>query len=374
MEEETRIYHTLDGLRGVASLIVFGLHFEIILACLSSDASTPIFRGGYLAVDLFFVLSGFVLEHSYGRKFSAGLSPMSFMVARYVRLYPLYALGAIIGIASGVVAYRLGAGELNQTGLGSAALSALLILPSPTWSQTATLFVLNSPGWSLFFELAVNLAFATLWLRLSTPRLLAIIACSAILFGLATAHAGTADLGSSWPTFPAGFPRVAYSFFAGVLVYRWRHGRTQSTLAACLVPAAATLILLADVPPNWRGGFDIVATLCLFPLLIAAGARWEPAPRLVGLFRSLGLLSYPLYALHFPILELIRRSGRFAGMDLIALRVPLFLSSAALLLGLSWLAAVYYDVPVRKQLNRLVGSFRLATRAAPAHVKRPDRP
>src|SRR5262249_19215172 len=149
-------------------------------------------QGAYLAVDVFFALSGFVLAHSYERKLLTDLSLVGFMRIRLRRLYPLYFLALVVG---GLIA--LGRGE----DVTAAFTTGLLFLPAP---QGDVLFPLNVPAWSLFFELVINFAYA-LTIRFLTNRALGvIIAAGAVaVVALALSYGGM-DVGWGWANWPVG--------------------------------------------------------------------------------------------------------------------------------------------------------------------------
>ncbi|MDB5371957.1 MAG: acyltransferase 3 [Belnapia sp.] len=350
MAQQQRSFHTLDGIRGVAALLVACFHLEIFLAPVGGSGA--LFPEGYLAVDLFFVLSGFVLEHAYADRLRAGLRARAFMTARIIRLYPLYLLGVAIGLASAIVAYRLGGGSVDGQGLVLTTLAALLLLPSPTAGQNAAIFILNAPGWSLFFELLVNLAFVLAWRRLSTRLLLAIVVVSGIALAMATFQAGHIHLGPTWPDFLGGVPRVAYSFFIGVLIRRLYQAEAAPASGARQVVAwglagLLPLILLLPPSPALRPWFDLACVLVAFPILIALGARYEPGAAGVAIFRFLGLVSYPVYAIHFPLMELLRRGLSLLRIDIQQFAVPLELGCIAALVAAGWLLFRMYDLPAR---------------------------
>jgi peptidoglycan/LPS O-acetylase OafA/YrhL len=351
--DKARLYQTLDGVRGVAALAIAWLHFEVLIGT-GLHALLP---SAYLAVDLFFMLSGFVLEHAYGARFAKGLGVATFLKARYVRLYPLYVLGALIGIASGLMAYVLHAGELNLPGLGLAAIAALLMLPSPTGHQLDLLYPLNVPGWSLFFELIINAGLALTWRRLSAPVLALVLIVSAPLLIFSVATHGSADLGASWSTFWCGFPRVTFSFALGVLVYRLTPRLPKVSAWAGLVPLLALAPFFVAAPAALRPWFDLACIGLVFPAVISLGARLEPATRMgATAFTILGVISYPLYAIHYPIMELTRRVAHSLHLSPTGLMAVMF--GVVLLAGLSvfsFLLARFYDAPARATLGRFLG-------------------
>jgi peptidoglycan/LPS O-acetylase OafA/YrhL len=371
MQPEKRDFHTLDGLRGIAALGVFAYHFNIFFAPLSVGGRS-LFPEGFLAVDLFFCLSGFVIEHAYGRKLAASMSAARFTVIRVIRLYPLYLCGAVIGIASGLVALFVehmhfrpyGGGDLLPVDFVVSGLAAILMLPSPTWSQSDALFVFNGPAWSLFFELLVNVAFAFIYGRLNRRTLWIILLFSGALLTLAATVRGSMDVGPTWEVFLGGFPRVIFSFFAGVLLYRLHSPRRLLGLRAILIPLLPLLLFQCAPLPGLRVLYDEVCVMLLFPLIIAQGALWEPPARLLPVFRLLGAISFPLYAIHVPLLELCRRACKFLHLNPQDHAWGALFGTGAVLILTSYFLVIVYDEPVRKRLTRALSRSNPAAKTA----------
>ena len=175
MNARQHYFHLLDGLRGIAALIVMFRH-------------TGYFWGGwtipqsYLAVDLFFVLSGVVVANAYEARLRAGLAPARFALLRLIRLYPLYLLGSLIGLVP-VVAALLGLAPSSLASpLPLVLLAAALLLPLVS---DPNLFPLNTPAWSLFFEMLANLAYAAMLRHLHCALLAALLLASALGLALA---------------------------------------------------------------------------------------------------------------------------------------------------------------------------------------------
>lgn len=206
-------YITLDAMRGVAAIFVAARHFSELYG-----PSTPHFS--YLAVDIFFLLSGFVLSLSYGDKLAQGMTPREFLIRRVIRLFPLYLLGTALSLL--VAFWHFSQASLPGATPGSMVLAgaaALLMLPSHAFSLF--LFSFMVPAWSLFFELYVaNAAFAVLRGRATDRLLLSVIIPSLILLLLADAFRGSLEMGSQWHTALGGVPRTLFSFFLGVYLQR----------------------------------------------------------------------------------------------------------------------------------------------------------
>lgn len=334
-------YRTLDGMRGIAAVIVMLGHGVVLLQPMRLPHV-------WLAVDLFFVLSGFVLARVYEERLAGGMTVRAFMAQRYLRLYPLFAAGMLLGIASATIALLLHRGTLPAGAIAVAGVTGLLMLPSPTWAATADVMPLDMPGWSLFFELAVNLVWAAGWRRWG--RLLPWLLCPASAAGLLWIYMqGGGFGGSDWQTFLAGFPRVGFSFFAGVLIGRhlprWRLRSDWAWVLALLL-----------VPLFWlRAGDQVLADLlfALFasPALVAAGALIEPR-RGARAMELLGAASYPIYVLHVPLLSLLVRAQRVFDQDG-RLGAPWSGMLACLLIIVAALLLErLYDRPVRRRVAR----------------------
>lgn len=337
-------YLTLDAIRGVAAIAVFFHHANGI----SHPLSMP---SGYRAVDLFFVLSGFVLAHAYGENLSArALRPRTFLAMRLLRLYPLYLLGAMLGIVGAIAAVLLGGGDLSGSTVVIASLSLLLLLPSPTWMQSPALMPLNVPAWSLFFELLANIAYALLAPLLDNRRLTFVVAVAAIALVFASIHVGNANLGADWKSIPGGLARVTFSFFAGILIYRLhRRASRPSSLAWLLVAAPIPLLFV------WSEKLvaDLACILVIFPLLIYGGARIEiGASRIAGI---LGDTSYGIYVVHVPLILFFYKLFSYMGSDANLYAPWLGLATILALVPAMLVTDMFYDRPARRLLAKVVG-------------------
>ena len=257
---------------------------------------TPSF--GYLSVDLFFLLSGFVLAHAYESRLAVGMKAREFLYLRVIRLFPLYLIGLILGVCTAPLNIYLD--DVTFFSVGLHVIPNLFGLPGPeiegfqTASFRPVLFPLNVAFWSLFFEFWVaNIAYGFAARRLNQRALLLVIAaCGAALVASAKAF-HTLDMGASWHTLIGGFSRVGFSFFCGVAVYRLRLVRPPKASGPSWL--FAMLLLLALCAP-FEGRLarlhELVCVLVLFPLLIYFGAdALEKRPRLGEL---LGDASYAL--------------------------------------------------------------------------------
>jgi peptidoglycan/LPS O-acetylase OafA/YrhL len=365
MAGQKQVFSALDGMRGVAALIVVERHRPEMFF------GTPA-HGGHLSVDLFFILSGFVIAHAYGQRLRDGLGLGRFMLARVIRLYPLYLLATLFGAAL-FAAQLLVAPEGGTRSWDRLAVSlglGLMFLPTPAGLSfdDSAVFPINGPAWSLFFELAVNLVFALLILRLALPVLLGLIGAGAVLFAGFALAAGTADIGYNAPTFLGGFPRVTFGFFMGVMLFRIWQARPDVTLPPWLtwgLLALVALMMLWPLPASGSGpsrvAFEMAVCLVVFPLVVLAGACTQPGPRGARLCAVLGASSYGVYVFHMPASRFVAGAAERLGFDIAAF---------APFIGVAFLASLFafavamhhaFDVPARRWLTaRLLGKGRVA--------------
>ena len=292
--EEKRVFHGLDGLRGVAALFVAMRH--------TSFFHGLGIHGGFLAVDLFFVLSGFVIAHAYERRLEQGLSPARFLALRYLRLWPVYVLGAVLGLIAAFSHALPGHENLTPGQVIHTAPFALVMLPGPHIKQM--LYPVNSVAWSLALELLVNLAYALVWRPLRDPRVMgSVLAISALALIGAVAWFHKLDIGFTWTNAWGGLPRVAFSFTAGLAVHRifrarpWR-SRLPAWAPVLVLPALFYVRVDEVIWP-------LACVLVLFPVIVTVAAASEPKALTARVFAWLGAVSYPLYALHKPAGELV---------------------------------------------------------------------
>ena len=355
-----RTFVALDGLRGVAAIMVALRHAPFLWE--GPAASTGWMGNSYLAVDLFFVLSGFVLEHAYRRRFRQGLSVRSFMLARLQRLYPLYALAFILSLPFLLGQLAAGAPDRAQTILGL--LCSALMLPTPDPAHLdADLYPFNFAAWSLFFEVAANLLFAALGKRLDTKSViwlvggfaLALVVCATmgwLGFGIEADKRGVLGGGPTWETFGAGVIRVGFSFFAGVLVYRfYETARLPAARPGFAISAFAlvTAILALDFPSSLDLALSLFSVIVVFPLAITICARFDP-PRgaLANTMQTLGLLSYGIYVLQVVTFHAVEACARHIEVQ----SALVGLVAIPVVAAVAYAATVFVDVPVRLTMKQ----------------------
>lgn len=347
-EAARRTYVTLDGLRGVAALAVAIYHYENI-------ARPFFFPSAYIAVDLFFVISGFVLANAYGRQLSTTMGAGEFMKRRIVRLYPLYLLGTFL-TCLGVLGAMMTHLPISWTGvsLTATAIAALFFLPAP-WSAPlgGLLYPLNVPAWSLFWELVSNLAYALLAPRLSNRLLAIIIIASGCTLAAHMGLTGRTGLGFTWDGAIGGLMRVAFGFFAGVAIFRlYAAGRLGRFRLPPLLVVTIPLVFFAINAGTHTVLYCAICTFFVMPVIVGLAVQVEPV-KAARIYTTLGIASYPLYMIHYPLLRFI-----LGAIQKVAHRNPAVfapwagITAVATLFFVALFVEARFDRPLRAWLTR----------------------
>ena len=358
-------YELLDGLRGVAALLVICYHFGEGFATSAIDQA---FNHGYLAVDFFFVLSGFVIGYAYDDRWKRGMTSWRFMLRRVIRLQPM----VVFAILFGTLAFLL-QGSVKWDGtsvewhhiIGAVLLGLFMIPTLPSAGVdvrgNGEMFPLNGPSWSLFFEYIGSIMYAFFLHRLSRRALRWFVAISAIGLGACAIGnmSGTYHLGVGWSMadggFIGGFFRLSFSFGAGLLLSReFRPRRVKGAFWICAVLLAALLSMPyvgGDEPSVANAIYDLTATLLIFPAIVWLGACGTTTDRSsTAICNFLGEISYPVYIVHYPLMYLLYAWvwGNSLTFDSVWwVCVLMFLG----IILLAWAVMRFYDAPVRRWLS-----------------------
>lgn len=329
-DKTTQRFAALDGLRAVAALGVLLYHVA------DWSGRPGRFAHGYLAVDFFFCLSGFVLAHGFERR---DIGWLSYLRIRVVRIWPLLVLSTLIGA---VLTSRH-----NPPFWPNLARGLLLIprLGHPAEWTFPTLFPFNPPAWSLCLEVIVS----ALWFplrRLPDLGLMAIIVLSgAVMLWVALGLNGV-ETGWDQATFWLGVARATFSFSLGWLCWRYRSlaPRPRLLLAAIVLMAA----LVTPILP-WNGLYDFACVTVLFPLLVLTSAH-DPEGSVGALCREAGAVSYSLYATHWATWAVMLRLYADGWKPVL----PMGFAALAMILApaVAWIVFRIYDAPVRRWLGR----------------------
>lgn len=372
-------YEILDGLRGVAALMVIVFHcFETYIPVFG----TQIVNHGYLAVDFFFVLSGFVVGYAYDDRWDR-MSTWGFFKRRLVRLHPLVILGTIIGAFLYFfqdVAFPMIKDVPLWKYLLCLVMGLLMIPAGPKmdirgWGETNSF---NGPNWSLTYEYIGNILYAFFFRRLPKAALgflclLATLLTLNLTLGWDVFNVFDApkyDVIGGWSLTPdqlcIGFTRLLYPFICGLLISRILSSRSDAsnpsgspiTIRGGFWWCALALIAIFSIPQISGkscladGLYQAVAIIALFPLVILTGAGSKITDAgSARICKFLGDISYPLYITHYPLMYI--QMSWFAGhQDAPAwMHVSVNIATVILSIGLAWAVLQLYDLPVRKWLT-----------------------
>ena len=347
---EPQKFATLDAMRGIAAILVMIRHTPNFWGSLDVKANHS-----YLAVDLFFILSGFVISHAYGEKLSQGrMSARRFLLVRWIRLYPLYALAAIVSF--GVAAVRLPSGGATGNSLWDlflALLLTLLFLPSKL-PPDQSLFPLNFSFWSLFYEMLWNIVYAMVRRWLSTPLLAGMLCVSALGLSAISVYNGSMDMGFSWGnrSFVGGSLRSFFGIFLGIFLHRLYERRILHRFVgrrAGVPLLVMTAVLLFPALGVADLAFDLLTVALVFPICVYAGACASINSRSSRVFAVLGFLSYPVYCLHAPASDIVET---LLGPSQTPHSILVGISFSVLLAIVCLAVDRHYERPVRKAAHR----------------------
>lgn len=360
--DSKRHYPILDGLRGVAAVLVVVFH---LFEAHAASRFAQVINHGYLAVDFFFVLSGFVIGYAYDDRWNR-MSVGDFFRRRLVRLHPMIVVAMIVGalmyyLQQGVPFPRIEQTPAWQMLLVMAVGMTLLPLPPSAdirgWGE---MHPLNGPAWSLLFEYVANILYALVVRRFSNGLLALLV----FLSGCALAHHAilgpNGDVIGGWSLEPVqlqlGFTRLMYPFFGGLLLSRLvRPGRVRHAFPLCAVLLAAALAVPRFGGPDtlWMNGlYETFAIVLLFPLLVWLGASGDVGSGVMArVCGFLGAISYPLYIVHYPFVYAYTAWVLNHKLT-VAQGAPVAVATVAGCILLSWALLVWYDIPVRRWLGR----------------------
>ena len=370
-------YEILDGLRGVAAMLVVAYH--LLETYFHGGADQPI-NHGYLAVDFFFVLSGFVIGYAYDDRWDR-MSTWSFFKRRLIRLHPMVILGSLLGaltfyLGSCSAFPTIGATPWYQVVL--VMVWTFTILPLPTsmdirgWAETNPL---NGPAWSLQWEYLANILYAVVVRRFSKVALGVCVALFGVLTlmlcldidptgVLSVRQQAAYTVVGGWSLSPdqllIGATRLLYPFFCGLLIARmgWlikvRAGFWWCALLVVAVLAMPWMGLGTEGADRLTNGiYEAVSILVLFPLVVAMGAGSSvKGGATTRINKFLGDLSFPLYITHFPLIYMqmawADTHADAPASQHIMVSVGLFIIAILT----AYAALKVYDLPVRAWLRR----------------------
>jgi peptidoglycan/LPS O-acetylase OafA/YrhL len=360
----------LDGLRGVAAVTV--VIFHIFETFTNGDHTKQIINHGYLAVDFFFLLSGFVIGYAYDNRWGK-MSLTNFFKRRLIRLHPMIIAGMIVGAVTfyfqkSPVVFPVIAG-VPVWKLLLTMIIGFTLLPTPPsidirgWAEMHTL---DGPAWSLFFEYVANILYALFIRKFSnTVLFILMLIAGGALIQLAVTHG---DVIGGWSLEPTqlriGFTRMLYPFLAGLLLSRTaRLIRVKNAFLWCslLLLIFLSLPRIGGSDHLWMNGlYDSLCIVFVFPGIVFLGASGDIKGKFaLKLSGFLGDISYPLYITHYPFIymftawiannkDLLINPSPHKYMVVISVALLVLITSIAV----AWACLKWYDIPVRKWLTK----------------------
>ena len=365
-------YELLDGLRGIAAILVLFYHiFEgFSFAEVTNgdgDGIIRVLNHGHIAVDFFFILSGFVISYAYDDRWKK-MSTWQFFKRRLIRLHPMLVMGAIIGtMAFAIVGFEKWDGTTAPMGwVMTAMLLTIFMIPAVPGVPyevrgNGEMFPLNGPAWSLFFEYIGNILYALIIRRLST-RMLAILT---VILGCLHAWffvgniSGYDMVGVGWTideiNFWGGLVRMLFPFTIGMLLARiFKPRKIKGAFWICSI----MLIALFSVPYIPSAGnisinslYEVVCIATIFPFIVWVGACGISSGKTAKINRQLGEISYPLYIVHYPIMYIFYAwliENNIYNIEECPGTATIVVASSIIL---AHLCLKLYDEPIRRRLT-----------------------
>ena len=362
-------YDLLDGLRGVAALMVIWYHvFEGF--AFASNSAIETLNHGYLAVDFFFILSGFVIGYAYDDRWGKSLTMKDFFKRRLIRLHPMVIMGAVLGAITFCIQ---GSVQWDGTHVAISMIMLSLLctiffipaMPGVGYEVRGNceMFPLNGPCWSLFFEYIGNILYALFIRRLSNKALTVFV----VLLGVALAAFAVfnvstyGNIGVGWTldgvNFLGGSLRMLFPFSLGMLMSRnFKAMKVKGAFWIC----AIALIALFSVPyleglePLCMNGvYEAFCVIVAFPIILWIGASGTTTDKQsTKICKFLGDISYPVYVIHYPLMYLFY--AWLIENQLYTLGETWHVALCVFILSiiLAYLCLKLYDEPIRKYLAK----------------------
>ncbi|MGZ3814575.1 MAG: acyltransferase family protein, partial [Mucilaginibacter sp.] len=335
-------YPILDGLRGTAAILVVTYHlFE---AYYPVPANHPMHHG-YLAVDFFYLLSGFVVGYAYDERWGGGMTIKEFFKIRLIRLHPLVIFGVTLGaICFFFDPYTNGMQHNSLLKLIGVMLLSYTLLPAPdvrNWGETHPL---DGPCWSLLQEYIANIIYALFGQKMSKIVLWVLVIVSGIVLTVVAAWHGDVATGWGYDNIWIAVVRMMFPFFGGLLLFRT--GKLIRIPRAYVVCSLLLIGLFFMPTYKYNGLYEAGCIIIAFPIIVAAGAGGQISGRWAKICKFSGAISYPIYITHYPFIYIYTMwiaTKKPAPSQIVPVAGMLFL----FFILLAWVALKFYDEPVR---------------------------
>lgn len=356
-------YEILDGLRGVAALMV--IIFHLFETHSQGNHLIQIINHGYLAVDFFFMLSGFVIGYAYDDRWNK-MTLGTFFKRRIIRLHPMVIMGSIVGAALFYFQKSSCFPQIEHTSVGTLLLIMLLgctLLPLPLkwdvrgWTE---MHPLNGPAWSLYYEYIANILYALFIRRFSKKALAVLVAAAACLTIYRSQTAPMGDMvggwALNWEQQYVGFVRLLFPFFGGLLLSRlgWLIRLKKRAFWYCTL----IIVVILSVPRlggeehYWLNGlYESFCIIFIFPVIVSMGAGGKVTGKYSSrICKFLGDISYPIYITHYPLIY-IYTAWVCNNNATISEGIPYMILVLAGAIVLAYASLKLYDEPVRRRLT-----------------------
>jgi peptidoglycan/LPS O-acetylase OafA/YrhL len=363
-------YEILDGLRGIAAIMV--VTFHIFETFSGGDHAKMLINHAYLAVDFFFLLSGFVIGYAYDDRWTK-MSLRDFFKRRLIRLHPMIIAGMIVGAITFYFQDSDFFPIISEVPVGQMLLIMLIgftlipVTPSMDIRGWIEMHPLNGPAWTLFFEYVGNILYALFLRKISNTILavLVVIAGGALLHLGLTSSAG--DIIGGWSLDPKelriGFTRLLYPFLAGLLLSRVvKPAKINNAflLSGFLLVLFLSIPRVGDNDNLWKNGlYDSLTIILVFPVIVYIGASGEVKGGFSKVNKFLGDISYPIYITHYPLVYMfmawVAHNKVTLAADSGVSKTVLYAAIVGVLfasIALAYACVKLYDEPVRKWLTK----------------------
>ena len=357
----------LESLRGIAALVVVIHHFDV-----SSIFNNQFTQHGWLFVDFFFVLSGFVVAMNYQERIKTSKQLISFQIRRFLRLYPLHLLMlfAFLGVelAKYFVQVKFDMVATNEAFSINNFSSFLenVFLVQNLFNETLTW---NLPSWSISSEFYVYLVFGFLTLAFHNKKTILIIIFSFLSLGsfifLVENSMGTEN----------GFFRCTYSFFLGALIfnlYKRVNHKIPKFISYCLMLSAIALVTFSMGKDSIITALTPIAfALLILSLVMSKGDSFLKRVLNNTFLIYLGTISYGVYMIHSLVWWVFSQFAKFVlnvpmhvdseGLTSLSFESPILSNSMMIIglvtiIGLAHLSYKWIEMPVNSYRHKL-GKF-----------------